>query len=1163
MYTEYTLEEHLKSLCNDYPQYKHLYASLELDKIEISKVLTEIIFNTPHFSDHEISHSESIINKIQMLLGRKRIEKLEPTETWLIIMAAYTHDLGMVIFHEQLKKDWKGNELQEFISENSKESFDPDLQRACSLLKDLEPEDFTQNLLWPVEVKHSVNMVISSFYRKNHAKNSMFDIEKSSLNNNEKLFLVSNVNVNRRIIKLLAQIAYSHSWSDFKKILNNFPYQTNGCINDKIHPRFISCLLRIGDLLDLDNNRFNKYNESMIGNLPKISQIHKDKHESITHFLVTPSLIEISAECKNSNVYRELRSWIDMLHKEINNISINWNSIAPQDFNTAPQMGKVSLTIEDGGELVEQADLQFHIETEKAFNIIEGSGIYENRFVFIRELLQNALDSTKLQMWKDLNAGQYRGSLLKDDKPITLDQLKKSPHYLNQEIYNNYPITITLDIETLNKDMEDGSYYEEDYNIVFTIKDCGTGISNKDLERISSVGSSYKTDIELRKLINDLPFYLKPTAAFGLGLQSCFLVTDKINARSKSDGEPLKEIEMCSRSTNGYLTVEHIHQSKTFGIERSGTTFRITIGKAEVEKLAIQGVRTDPFASSNQYLIYLKDHISNYISDLNFFRINLKSNNQIVCNSNTHRKTEFNEELSASLFLSQINSNSSFTVIDSENGALVHFTPFPFISSSNSRNLELYIRGIKLDIRNKFNNINNLQMNIQIDILSEKSDKLLTISRNEPRDEAEMNSLLESIYENSTKILFNGLIDESNTCKIENVFNSPIQRFILNYESKIFFRDNEITVVTPLPVNSVDELGLIEVGTSNNFNIDYNEIFSAEIIVHYDDDMYISNNSNLTDKKVLKLVSSLMNSKVFIFDTSKYRGLFRSYYYTFFSNEKRIPTYIRQGLSRIFTVLKRINKEALLEVFELDYYGGYSLDDKNLISHRAVFWILKNNEHNKYSDIKVIDNTCKKLQNKHPNISRIYSPFYYKYKATYGQSMSSYELIEDIKMTIDQSHKMPQRVETIKTIINKHIKNIIPDKLIKYIGKYSASEEIRKSNNSEVIKSKILSTYEQLIFDYLKRYKRGLFLLKNNDYVDLLKGEHHIARFHLKNDNEWLTELYVHKLSSYAIETSDDKEIKFLFDGKETSKIRLKQGFHKLIYNDQNKTLIREDLVIE
>lgn len=70
---------------------------------------------------------------------------------------------------------------------------------------------------------------------------------------------------------------------DYHKILE-LQHTTNGIVNDYCHPRFIALMLCLGDLLDLDTDRFNEYFLDVTTPLPNDSAMHKSKHESIVHY---------------------------------------------------------------------------------------------------------------------------------------------------------------------------------------------------------------------------------------------------------------------------------------------------------------------------------------------------------------------------------------------------------------------------------------------------------------------------------------------------------------------------------------------------------------------------------------------------------------------------------------------------------------------------------------------------------------------------------------------------------------------------------------------------------------------------------------------------------------------------------------------------------------
>ena len=53
-----------------------------------------------------------------------------------------------------------------------------------------------------------------------------------------------------------------------------------------MHPRFIAALLRIGDLLDMDNNRFDMKVLAYTGKLPATSLLHFEKHKALTNYSI-------------------------------------------------------------------------------------------------------------------------------------------------------------------------------------------------------------------------------------------------------------------------------------------------------------------------------------------------------------------------------------------------------------------------------------------------------------------------------------------------------------------------------------------------------------------------------------------------------------------------------------------------------------------------------------------------------------------------------------------------------------------------------------------------------------------------------------------------------------------------------------------------------------
>lgn len=519
---EYKLETCLAALCQKYPQYEDLQATWILNKRICSDALKGIILRYPHFSMHDTSHAEAVISKIEMILG-ERIASLSPTDMWLLLHAAYTHDLGMVIFWDEITKLWGQPEFQVHL-DNLTSSTDNELRKAAEFIR--KKDDITEIPSWPLEAHRYVDLVVAAYFRGQHAQLSQKYVQTPERAPN--LDLSHSSLIQPRLIKLLGEICELHTKPGENILV--LDYQTNGFRSDYSHPRFIAMLLRLGDLLDIDNGRFNGAGELAIGGLPESSAIHQEKHEATTHLLITPEKIEFRSDCPTQKAYLLTRDFIRQLEFELDFFTKYWSDIVPKDFDGyAPRLRKKELLLNGTPDIEGVADLKLVISQEKAFQIIEGSNIYKDKFIFIREVIQNASDASKLQLWQDLSSGTYQ-AWLGGKTPAELQ-----PYDVREEIYQNYPIDIKL--STLENDVTQ-----------IEISDRGTGISVEAFKRMCKVGTSNSCSEKIQRDIQAMPDWMRPTAGFGVGLQSIFLLTDSFDIDTNTGKEMLHAVVQSNRT---------------------------------------------------------------------------------------------------------------------------------------------------------------------------------------------------------------------------------------------------------------------------------------------------------------------------------------------------------------------------------------------------------------------------------------------------------------------------------------------------------------------------------------------------------------------------------------------------------------------------------------
>lgn len=569
---KYTLEEHLRNISFEDKDYEVLFSIWDLNKKNLAQGLNLVSASFPHYSVHDVNHSMTIIEQIQCFLGEDRIKLLSATDTFLILMAGLTHDVGMILMNRIVEDEWKKEDFKSLLEDFSRSS-DSVVSKAANIILNIHNNDAKEELKdfsWSLKVKNAVIILTAEIFRARHAKQSA-----NYLRSNEMFKQLANNFHSEllpcRFMDLLADIAFLHG-EEFGTVMSKLYYEANGYKGDYIHPRFIACMIRLGDLLDCDNGRFNLYSSLMLDEIPDTSKLHEKKHASVKHMLVSPNSIEIELDCPDEDVYRVSRSWFDWLEKEVNNQSREWSNIAPNDLGGLPPViSKDSIRILYNGIQCnpELLNLRFTMSQEKMFSILQGGGIYkEPGFAFIREIVQNAFDASKIQMWIDIKAGLYESYF--NDLGINNINEIKFPDQIPSSVYKQYPVVFQIKWKDEKKEI-----------LQFECIDSGTGISEQTLLRMTNhVGESRKNDSGYIEIYKDMPYFLKPTAAFGIGLQSIFFVAPIFEVETLFIGENSKRIIFRSASDGQYCSIkgENIKRKR-------GTSVKVEIPEKKFKEL--------------------------------------------------------------------------------------------------------------------------------------------------------------------------------------------------------------------------------------------------------------------------------------------------------------------------------------------------------------------------------------------------------------------------------------------------------------------------------------------------------------------------------------------------------------------------------------------------
>jgi len=719
----YTLEKHLKNLCDIDKEYELLYSIWDLNKKNLTQGLNVVSTNYPNYSLHDASHSYSIIDNIQSVLGADRIKQLGATDTFLLLMASLTHDIGMILTYNLIEKEWNKDSFQDTLNGFTKND-DKIISDAAKLLLSFGQKDDlnkAKTYVWALEVKNAVTIITAEIFRDKH------NLLSSDYLTNDSEFkkLAENFHSEQlpnRFMDLLANVAFLHG-KGFDEVMSELYYKADGLQGDYIHPRFIACMLRLGDLLDFDSNRFNAYANASIREMPDISKAHKEKHASVKHKLVSPSAIEAELDCPNEKVYRIARSWFDWLENEVNNQSREWSKIAPETLGGLPPViSKDSIRILFNGidATPELLNLKFTMSQKKIFEIIRGGGIYkEPGFAFIREIVQNAFDASKIQMWKDIKAGFYDSYFAEQNKSIDAIEF---PDDISSAIYKQYPVKLSV------------KWKDEEKTVLhFECEDHGTGISEATLIRMTQhVGESHHQDENYNALYESMPYWLRPTSAFGIGLQSVFFVASTFEVETSYIGETTKRIVFRSAADNQYSSIVEQNISR-----KRGTTIKVDVPKEKFAELFGSTFNMDIL---NRVDIYQGEGDDIYLAKIDAFVLNTFSGIEwLIFN--------YDPENSERSFVTSTNFNNSSFVSDGDykynsfvdNGYLVFYihekkfgSTLKLWFSNEYRSYDLHQRLLLRDVlvsNAKFRYYLTSHLGFEWNLNNQESDTIVDLSR--------------------------------------------------------------------------------------------------------------------------------------------------------------------------------------------------------------------------------------------------------------------------------------------------------------------------------------------------------------------------------------------------------------------------------------------------
>lgn len=418
----------------------------------------------PMFTLHNETHICNVMQLMTYLLG-DHLDQLTRDEAAMLIMSACCHDIGMSCSEEE-KEELLGDadRLDKYLENNHSEYVKA---YSSGNTAPVMTDDMIQNYLRSIHHERVMDLLFAKEWP---------DVLEGKADREN-----------------LISVCQSHG----ENISSLDEMETTATVDLK----FCAILLRLADILDFDTSRapeavykYSGFQKADDANTLK-SKEEWDKHLASRGFdflhinnRVHMYPLDYSATCKSMQVEQTVNCYLDWVDQELNNCGKLLKRFAGrwQDFILP---GKIKRNIKSEGYVSGQYRLS--LDQDKILELFIGKDLYSDPAVFVRELIQNAIDAvrTREQLDKNLPSG-WKGQI-------------NIRCWMDQEGYH-----------------------------WFRIEDNGTGMTEDVIMNyFLKIGSSYySSDTFLKsKLQCNADADYMPISRFGIGILSCFMGDDQTN----------------------------------------------------------------------------------------------------------------------------------------------------------------------------------------------------------------------------------------------------------------------------------------------------------------------------------------------------------------------------------------------------------------------------------------------------------------------------------------------------------------------------------------------------------------------------------------------------------------------------------------------------------
>jgi hypothetical protein len=459
-------------------------------------LLDHFIVAFPKYTLHNRQHQYNIIKLMGELLQEK-LEKLSGLEAAILILSALYHDIGMIYSPKEIATIIQEPEFEDFFKNNT-----------------------SARLQYEENKRVATSGLVEWYCRWMHAKRVWVFLNKAD---QQIPFLWSDVPIKVE----LGNVCESHNES-IDYIKRHEELFATGFLG-QCDLTFCALLLRLADIMDFDNSRSPQsvYEYLELDKAKKGSDAVSDeewqKHLSSKGFIFqrenARSKLLFIAVPEQPKVEISIRSFIKVIDAELNACA-RLLKFCSSKWQGLELPGEINL---DGikSKNYRSGNYRFSLSESNVMTLLSGEGIYNDNYIFLRELLQNALDTSRHREFRE---------------------------QVNNRAFKAQPIVVSYFTDV------DGYQW-------IRIDDYGMGMNEEIIEKhLLKKGESYynSDNFKLEKLMIQEKAHTDfvPISRFGIGLLSCFITGDRIEISTLHNDEPGNPFRLSVEGRNGFFMMQ-------------------------------------------------------------------------------------------------------------------------------------------------------------------------------------------------------------------------------------------------------------------------------------------------------------------------------------------------------------------------------------------------------------------------------------------------------------------------------------------------------------------------------------------------------------------------------------------------------------------------------